>query len=216
MICTAPTVFLFTFGISCVIGSGLHERCDTDEDCGTIDTYCSNKICACKEHFAVFYDSCVPLAQPRIRCTDRNQCQEVMGIRSMCTKKRQCVCKPFHHLHLGQCVKNRDLHDICEHDHQCYCGAGCENKIACIGRNCTCKHGHRPYRSRQCIISDDVLLPTTTDVHTSPSPTSATPSLTTPITQYPANETFVDNSCRLFRSFSFLVYVPIVIINFWK
>ncbi|KAJ8958295.1 hypothetical protein NQ318_017441, partial [Aromia moschata] len=44
-----------------------------------------------------------------------------------------------------------DLHDICEHDHQCYCGADCEDKIACIGRNCTCKPGHKPYRIRRCI-----------------------------------------------------------------
>ncbi|KAJ8913761.1 hypothetical protein NQ315_002441, partial [Exocentrus adspersus] len=93
----------------------------------------------------------VLVAKPRITCVKRHDCQSILGVKSMCTKSSYCACKPFHHLHHGQCVKNRDLHDICDHDHQCYCGAGCEDKIACIERNCSCRPGHKPYRSRRCI-----------------------------------------------------------------
>ncbi|CAH2013734.1 unnamed protein product [Acanthoscelides obtectus] len=67
----------------------------------------------------------------------------------------ECACKPFHHIHMGQCVKNRDLDDACDHDHQCYCGAGCENRIACIDKQCSCREGYKPYGSRRCV--DDPL-----------------------------------------------------------
>ncbi|XP_076268042.1 uncharacterized protein LOC143201072 [Rhynchophorus ferrugineus] len=141
-----------------VAGSALHGACETDDDCGTIDTLCHNGICTCKEHFAVWFDSCVALPHPRIACEKKNECHRTLGIKSMCTKKNLCACKPFHHLHQGQCVKNRDLHDMCDHDHQCYCGADCQDKIACIHKNCSCKAGHKPYRTRRCISEHPIVL----------------------------------------------------------
>lgn len=44
-----------------------------------------------------------------------------------------------------------DLHDGCQHDHQCYCGSDCEDKIGCNGRICSCKPGHKSYMIRRCI-----------------------------------------------------------------
>lgn len=149
-------------------GSALHGACLSNDDCGTIDTYCKNETCVCRENFAVWYDSCIQMPSPPIRCTKKLECHPTLGGRSMCTKKGQCACKAFHHLHQGQCVKNRDLHTICEHDHQCYCGADCEAKIACIHKSCTCKTGHKPYRTRRCIrdslyvdIPNESILSTT-------------------------------------------------------
>nr|CAI5858003.1 unnamed protein product [Callosobruchus analis] len=92
---------------------------------------------------------------PSIRCTKKHDCHSSLGSRSICTKRMECACKPFHHIHLGQCVKNRDLEDACDHDHQCYCGAGCESRIACIDKQCFCREGYKPYGSRRCI--DDPL-----------------------------------------------------------
>ncbi|XP_057662700.1 uncharacterized protein LOC130897805 [Diorhabda carinulata] len=152
-------------------GSPLHGACLSTEDCGTIDTYCRNQTCVCRENFSVWYDSCIELPSPAIRCSKKQECHELLGPRSMCTKKNQCACKPFHHLHQGQCVKNRDLHDQCEHDHQCYCGAECQAKIACIHKSCTCKPGHKPYKIRRCmedpayIDIPDVFNLTTATVH---------------------------------------------------
>ncbi|CAG9860998.1 unnamed protein product [Phyllotreta striolata] len=138
-------------------GSALHGSCLTNDDCGTIDTYCRNQTCVCRENFSVWYDSCVQTPSPPLRCSKKHECHSKLGARSMCTKKGLCTCKPFHHLHQGQCVKNRDLHDNCEHDHQCYCGADCEDKIACIHKSCSCKPGHKPYRIRRC-IHDPVIV----------------------------------------------------------
>jgi len=115
-------------------------------------------VCSCRENFAIWFDSCVPLAHPRVPCTKKHDCHKTLGIKSMCTKKNQCACKAFHHLHMGQCVKNRDLLDTCDHDHQCYCGADCQDKIACIHNNCSCKAGHSPYKSRRCISDQPVVL----------------------------------------------------------
>ncbi|ENN79324.1 uncharacterized protein LOC109535015 [Dendroctonus ponderosae] len=151
----------FTVLSICIIGSAgsaLHGPCETDDDCGTMDTVCKNGVCACQEQFAVWFDSCISLAQPRVACTKKHECHKKMGIRSICTKKNQCACKAFHHLHLGQCVKNRDLHDTCDHDHQCYCGADCQSKIACIHKNCSCIAGHSPYKSRRCISDLPMVL----------------------------------------------------------
>ncbi|XP_030751854.1 uncharacterized protein LOC115879277 [Sitophilus oryzae] len=148
--------------VACVIAgikaSAIHGPCETDEDCGTIDTECNNNVCTCKPNFAVWFDSCVALPQPRITCHKKHDCHRSLGVKSMCTKKNQCACKPFHHLHQGQCVKNRDLHDTCDHDHQCYCGEDCQEKIACIHKNCSCKAGHKPYRSRRCISDTPFVL----------------------------------------------------------
>ncbi|CAH1971219.1 unnamed protein product [Acanthoscelides obtectus] len=144
-----------TFFIYHTTGSALHGECFTSEDCGTIDTYCKNNTCACKENFAVWYDSCIQLPTPGIRCTKKHDCHASLGVRSICTKRMECACKPFHHIHMGQCVKNRDLDDACDHDHQCYCGAGCENRIACIEKQCSCREGYKPYGSRRCV--DDPL-----------------------------------------------------------
>lgn len=155
-----PEQLLLVWSI-CIIGttgSALHGPCETNDDCGTIDTICHKGVCVCTENFAVWYDSCVSLPLPRITCTKKHECHKSLGIKSMCTKKNQCACKPFHHLHLGQCVKNRDLHDTCDHDHQCYCGGDCQDRIACIHKNCSCKAGHRPYKSRRCISDEPVVL----------------------------------------------------------
>ncbi|KAG5892831.1 hypothetical protein JTB14_032425 [Gonioctena quinquepunctata] len=148
-------LFVLTHRIS---GSPLNGPCESNDDCGTIDTYCRNSTCVCEENFGVWYDSCVQLSAPVVPCKRKHECHAVLGVKSMCTKKFQCACKPFHHLHLGQCVKNRDLDDMCEHDYQCYCGAGCEEKIACIHKNCTCKPGHKPYRTRRCIGDPSLVI----------------------------------------------------------
>ncbi|XP_019880580.1 uncharacterized protein LOC109608574 [Aethina tumida] len=145
-------VFLFVR----ISGSALHGSCLINEDCGTIDTYCKDGVCSCKPNFIVWYDSCLQITTPPMHCRKKDECQNVLGARSLCTRNNVCACRPFHHLHNGQCVKNRDLHDICEHDHQCYCGVDCGDKIACIGRNCTCKPGHKAYRSRRCISIEPV------------------------------------------------------------
>ncbi|XP_050313434.1 uncharacterized protein LOC126748327 isoform X2 [Anthonomus grandis grandis] len=145
-----------------VTGSALHEHCETDDDCGTIDTVCEKNICVCRENFAVWFDSCLQLPQPRIACTKKHDCQKTLGVRSTCTKKSQCACKPFHHLHNNQCIKNRDLHESCDNDSQCYCGADCQEKIACIHKNCSCKAGHSSYKSRRCISDDSSVLLTLT------------------------------------------------------
>ncbi|KAL1500900.1 hypothetical protein ABEB36_006319 [Hypothenemus hampei] len=150
------TITILACSISGTMGSALHGPCDNDDACGTIDTECQNGVCVCRENFTVLYDSCVPMAESRVHCTKKNDCHKVLGVKSTCTKKNQCVCKQFHHLHLGQCVKNRDLHETCDHDHQCYCGVDCQLKIACIHKNCSCKAGHSPYKSRRC-ISDQQL-----------------------------------------------------------
>ncbi|XP_066138301.1 uncharacterized protein [Euwallacea fornicatus] len=152
-------VFIFVFvWLGGALGSALHGPCETDDDCGTIDTICYKGVCACRENFAVWYDSCVPLANPRVTCSKKQECHKALGIKSMCTKKNQCACKAFHHLHNGQCVKNRDLHDLCDHDRQCYCGADCQEKIACIHKNCSCRAGHSPYKSRRCISDQPMVL----------------------------------------------------------
>ncbi|XP_074039036.1 uncharacterized protein [Leptinotarsa decemlineata] len=150
-------VFL-TISFHRISGSPLNGPCASDDDCGTIDTYCKNQTCVCAENFGVWYDSCVQLSSPAVRCKKKTECHNILGVRSMCTKKFQCACKPFHHLHMGQCVKNRDLDEMCEHDHQCYCGAGCEERIACIHKNCTCKPGHKPYRTRRCIDDPSFVI----------------------------------------------------------
>ncbi|CAH0559404.1 unnamed protein product, partial [Brassicogethes aeneus] len=151
-------LMLVTFFIKYSSGSGLHGQCDFDEDCGTIDTHCHSGICSCKPNFIVLFDSCIQVTTPPIHCRRKEECHRALGSRSLCSKNNICACRAFHHLHNGQCVKNRDLHETCEHDHQCYCGVDCGDKIACIARNCTCKTGHRPYRSRRCILTEPLLV----------------------------------------------------------
>lgn len=139
-------------------GSGLYGPCFNDTDCGTIDTYCKKGSCACREHFTEWTDTCIELANPRVSCTRKHECHSILGSRSICTRHGQCACKPFHHLYNGQCVKNRDLYDICEHDHQCYCGKDCGERIACINKNCTCSPGNTPYKIRRCISNKSPKL----------------------------------------------------------
>ncbi|XP_028133230.1 uncharacterized protein LOC114328558 [Diabrotica virgifera virgifera] len=173
MLLRLSVFFLWVF-IQRSTGSPLHGGCTSSEDCGTIDTYCKNETCVCRDNFAVWYDSCVQMPTPALRCSKKQECHKSLGARSMCTKKGQCACKPFHHIHSGQCVKNRDLHDQCEHDHQCYCGAECQGKIACIHKSCACKPGHRPYKIRRCILD-----PAYIDIPSIYNLTSSTPRTTT-------------------------------------
>lgn len=107
------------------------------------------------------------VASEKIECTRKEQCHHILGNKSTCKNKR-CVCRPFHHLHKEQCVKNKgnnkmhfifwsklrsfsDLHDFCEHDHQCYCGQDCVERIGCTNNKCTCREGYKTYSIRRCI-----------------------------------------------------------------
>lgn len=42
------------------LGSAIHGPCESDDDCGTMDTICHKGVCACRENFAVWFDSCIP------------------------------------------------------------------------------------------------------------------------------------------------------------
>ncbi|KAK9882142.1 hypothetical protein WA026_019661 [Henosepilachna vigintioctopunctata] len=133
------------------LGSALHGPCASHEECGTFDTHCRNGTCVCKDNFMTVFDSCVHVATENIECKRKEECHSILGSKSTCKNKR-CVCRPFHHLHKKQCVKNKDLHDFCEHDHQCYCGQDCIDRIGCIKHKCTCKEGYKPYSIRRCIV----------------------------------------------------------------
>lgn len=47
--------------LKCIIyvGSSLNGRCEADDHCGAIDSYCNNGTCVCKNRFAYHGDACV-------------------------------------------------------------------------------------------------------------------------------------------------------------
>ncbi|XP_063932741.1 tenascin-like [Zophobas morio] len=147
-------LIILTFTFSTASGSGLHGPCEGNEQCGTLDTYCKNGICVCKDDFVVFYDHCVQLATPHIQCMHKSNCIAILGQKGFC-KSHKCVCKSFHHFYNNQCIKSKGLDEQCDNDHQCYCGQDCNDKIECAKGICACKYGFKVYR-RRCIPDGNV------------------------------------------------------------
>jgi hypothetical protein len=151
----SKTVIL-TFLIAAVSGSALHGSCEKNEQCGTVDTYCRNGTCICKDGFAVNEDHCVQLVVPEIACTHRSKCNLHSGHKGLFCHEKRCVCRSFHHFHNSQCVKSKGLDQECTSDHQCYCGEDCKEKIECAEGMCACKKGFKRYSTR-CIVDPRVL-----------------------------------------------------------
>ncbi|XP_044252300.1 tenascin-like [Tribolium madens] len=132
-----------------VSGSALHGPCETNENCGTLDTFCQNGTCVCRDNFRVFDDHCVQIATPAIPCAHKTVCKTSLGPKGICVDKH-CACRSFHHFFNKQCVKSKGLDEECDSDHQCYCGEDCNDKIGCVNRICTCKTGFK-IKGRRCI-----------------------------------------------------------------
>lgn len=131
----------------------LNELCDSNNDCGDLNTRCKYGFCTCMPFYVYGrdyngLDVCLKIRKHNEHCSFSSQCRKMN--KKMTCDRNICRCQPGYFFNGNRCaVMKRNLDDSCSFDENCAFTYGTCRNVS-TGKACVCQDGFRPSRGK-CI-----------------------------------------------------------------